>query len=295
MTIQDFFFAYEGTWAESNKTTDQTTIDQCIDLWRIYNRKIVKAPDIFGNPPDIWNNYQSQYYDRILNTPDNFPKLGDVVIWGTKYGTYGHIAICVEGDVNGFTSFDQNDPLKSPCHFQPHKYTGVLGWLRPKNIDISLSDHSVPLQVITEAYNQLLDADPLKQGNLEGYVRQIVDEHKNYKEFESKSKQLDGFVEKWVQEFHLTVGSNLVEIENEMTKLLPAEDSLNKLRDSIEKAVGKEYTNDESLIIALSAIENERITLTEQLSVCQAKLQKQNVWKSFVIGNYVFKIYKGGE
>lgn len=134
MNIRDFFWAYMDLWVESNKGSDATTYDQCIDLWRTYNRKVIQAPDIFGNPPDIWDKYQSDYYDRIPNTPDGIPQLGDVIIWGTKYGKYGHIAICTElANTSKFTTFDQNDPLGSSCHFQPHTYTGVLGWLRPKN------------------------------------------------------------------------------------------------------------------------------------------------------------------
>lgn len=134
MNIRDFFWAYIDLWVESNKSSDPSTYDQCVDLWRVFNRKIIKAPDIFGNPPDLWANYQSDYYDKIPNTPDGVPQLGDVMVWGTDYGKYGHIAICTEiANKRNFTSFDQNDPINSPCHFQPHTYAGVLGWLRPKN------------------------------------------------------------------------------------------------------------------------------------------------------------------
>jgi regulator of replication initiation timing len=121
-------------WVETNKGSDPSTLDQCVDLWRAYNRKVIQAPDIFGNPPDLWDKYQTDYYERIPNTPDGVPQLGDVIIWGTKYGKYGHIAVCTEiADKSSFTSFDQNDPIGESCHFQPHTYSGVLGWLRPKN------------------------------------------------------------------------------------------------------------------------------------------------------------------
>ncbi len=33
---------------------------------------------------------------------------------------------------SAFTSFDQNWPEKSLCHFQNHSYNGVVGWLRRK-------------------------------------------------------------------------------------------------------------------------------------------------------------------
>jgi len=134
MNIRDFFWAFMDLWVESNKGSDPTTYDQCVDLWRAYNRKVIRAPDIFGNPPDIWEKYQADFYERIPNTPEGVPRLGDVIIWGKKYSKYGHIAICTEiADTKKFISFDQNDPIGTPCHFQEHNYVGVLGWLRPKN------------------------------------------------------------------------------------------------------------------------------------------------------------------
>ena len=71
--------------------------------------------------------------------------MGDIVIWGTLVGEYGHIDICSGGaDTNSFTGFDQNWPLQvdangngtGVCHFVKHNYNGVLGWLRPK-VDIA--------------------------------------------------------------------------------------------------------------------------------------------------------------
>jgi hypothetical protein len=53
------------------------------------------------------------------------------MIWGS--GTWGHVAIFVEGDVDSFRSMDQNYPTGSPCHIQNHtNYDGVLGWIRFK-------------------------------------------------------------------------------------------------------------------------------------------------------------------
>jgi len=284
MTVQEFFTAYLGLWVETNKGTDPTTHQQCIDAWRTYNRKVVGAPDIFGNPPDIWNNYQTDFYDKIPNTPTGFPQLGDVVIWGTNYGKYGHIAVCTDiADTTTFTSFDQNDPLNTPCHYQPHKYTGVLGWLRPKHL---------PPEASTE---DKVCLDLLKQtpyeGSLEGLVRQLIGEHTNYKDLENKAKQLDGFVSKWVEEFKLTSGSNLIEIETEMTKLLPLEDRVNKFRFAIESAVGT-FETDDALLGALQALRGDNLTLTTKLSECQLKLKRNGAIKAFSFGNYIIRIYK---
>lgn len=284
MTAKEFFDAYLGLWVESNKSTDPTTYNQCIDIWRAYNRKVVGAPDIFGNPPDIWANYQTDFYNKIPNTPDGFPQLGDVVIFGTKYGKYGHICIATDiADTTTFTSFDQNDPLNTPCHFQPHKYTGVLGWLRPKHLP---PEASIEDKIALDLLKQI----PF-EGNLEGFVRQLIGEHTNYKDLESKAKQLDGFASKWVEEFKLPSGSNLVEIETEMTKLLPLEDRVNKFRLAIESAVGT-FTDDTALLDGLQALRGDNLTLTTKLSECQTKLTKRKPWKSFQAGNLLVKIYK---
>jgi hypothetical protein len=111
-----------------------------VDLAQKYNRDVVGAtyPEqrLTGNAVDIWTGengggFPAALYTKIANTPTNFPNEGDIVIWGTKIGQYGHIAVCQSADVNKFTSFDQNWPERSCSHSQPHDYTGVLGWLRP--------------------------------------------------------------------------------------------------------------------------------------------------------------------
>ena len=300
MNIQQFFEAYEDLWIESNKDSDQSTQDQCIDLWRAYNRKVIKAPDIFGNPPDIWNNYQQDFYERIKNTPSGVPQLGDVMVWGTRYGKYGHIAICTDiANTGTFTSFDQNDPLGSSCHFQPHKYTGLLGWLRPKNQEAihGHAEQNIVLELIAGAYGDLLDDDPLKQGNLEGYCRAITEEHKSYAENRNKAEQLDGFIAKWVQEWNLESGSNLVEIENEMSKYITMEDRVNQYRDAIEKLVGP-FENDDALLLALKSFKSDKKKILIDLKTCQAKLPKGKIIKVFEVGKwFTIKVWdkRGGE
>jgi len=175
MNIRDFFWAYVDIWVESNKGS-LATQDQCIDLWRAYNRKVIRAPDIFGNPPDIWAKYQQDFYEKIPNTPDGVPQLGDVIIWGTRYGKYGHIAICTEiANTKTFTSFDQNDPIGSACHFQPHTYTGVLGWLRPKNQtniqDVNVQDQVSDLEDKIKSLAKQLETKELEMVEAAGKIR----------------------------------------------------------------------------------------------------------------------------
>jgi len=109
---------------------------QCMDLYRQYVQECLGFPQ---SPPvasakDVWNTYLTEYFDRIDNTIEAIPIKGDIIIWGEGAGTYGHIAVCKDGIQTEFTSFDQNWPVNSPCHFQKHNYNYVLGWLRAKVI-----------------------------------------------------------------------------------------------------------------------------------------------------------------
>jgi hypothetical protein len=85
--------------------------------------------------------------------------LGDVVIWGTTIGQYGHIAICKEATKDSLTSFDQNWPVNvdsngnglGVCHFQTHNYNGVLGWLRPERLpDNPTTSTNTPEVIISD-------------------------------------------------------------------------------------------------------------------------------------------------
>lgn len=106
---------------------------QCMDLAHQYAVEVV-GHDFAPAPAakDVWDQ-NINGYDKISNTPDGVPTKGDIIVWGTAIGPFGHIAVFDHGDANTFTSFDQNWPINSVCHFQNHNYTGVLGWFHPQS------------------------------------------------------------------------------------------------------------------------------------------------------------------
>jgi hypothetical protein len=128
MTAPQFFAKYINLFVDF----DHVYGPQCVDLFEFYNKECIGGTPVYGNAVDIWTRYPKNLYDQITNTPENCPVEGDIIIWGTTIGAYGHIAVCRDAGLNAFNSFDQNWPLNSPCHFQAHNYHGVLGWLRPK-------------------------------------------------------------------------------------------------------------------------------------------------------------------
>lgn len=132
MTASDFFTKYNGRGIDF----DRYYGFQCMDLYQQYNKEVVGGPRIASPTAEkVWtsNLYPKEFYTKIANTPSGVPQKGDVIIWN-KYanGGPGHIAVYYDGDVMNFRSFDQNWPTGSVCHFQPHNYNYVLGWLRPK-------------------------------------------------------------------------------------------------------------------------------------------------------------------
>lgn len=130
MTVQEFLTKYNGKGIDY----DGYYGFQCMDLANQYNKEVVGAPRLTGNAVDVWNTYPQTHYDRIANTPTGVPLKGDILIWSQGVGQYGHIAVFYQGDMLKFTSFDQNWPVGSICHFQPHNYNYLLGWLHPKTV-----------------------------------------------------------------------------------------------------------------------------------------------------------------
>ena len=131
MTTKEFFDKYNSVGIDWDKYYGY----QCVDLYRQYVHEVLNLPQSPGveGAKDIWETYLKEHFDRFKNDPDAVPELGDIIVWNKFAGnSYGHVGIYSSGDVNSFTSFDQNWPVGSLCHYQPHNYTNVLGWLRPK-------------------------------------------------------------------------------------------------------------------------------------------------------------------
>lgn len=119
---------------------------QCVDLFRQYVKEVLGTPNPDGvdGAADFWTNYDKDpnlknYFDKIPNTPTGLPQAGDVMIWNRKAGGgYGHISVFLDGDLNFFTSFDQNWPTLDECTKTVHNYKNLYGWLRPKKSVIGL-------------------------------------------------------------------------------------------------------------------------------------------------------------
>lgn len=137
------------TYDEWVKTYNGKAIDydggcgvQCVDLAKLYFDKVLGLkPQSIGNAEAYWRRYDELGYlhnnfQKISNTPTFIPQKGDVVVWDTRHGKYGHIAVATgEGTTSWFNSYDQNWGSK-PMHKVKHTYKdGFAGVLRPKAQD----------------------------------------------------------------------------------------------------------------------------------------------------------------
>ena len=113
---------------------------QCVDLARYYWRDVleISQPRGVSGAKNFWTNYDSDpnlknNFTKIADSKELIPLKGDVMIWGAKYGVWGHIAIVIEGTANDFTCFSQNDPTGAKSIIKYYKnFNGTLGVLRPK-------------------------------------------------------------------------------------------------------------------------------------------------------------------
>jgi hypothetical protein len=137
MTLKEFIQRYNGKKVDF----DNYAGGQCVDLARFYWRDVlgISQPRGVAGAKDFWTNYDTDpnlknNFTKIPNTRELIPQKGDVVIWGSSYGKWGHIAIATEGTIDNFSAFSQNDPTgtKSIIKYYPN-FNGVLGVLRPKS------------------------------------------------------------------------------------------------------------------------------------------------------------------
>jgi hypothetical protein len=114
--------------------------NQCVDLMNYYMQDVIgitrpNAKYSGGSAYEIFKNAKTDdNFIKIESENDTqVPQKGDIIFWNTKIGQWGHVAIFIDGNINRFTSFDQNwGTALSPCQPTEHSYLGVCGWLRPK-------------------------------------------------------------------------------------------------------------------------------------------------------------------
>lgn len=102
--------------------------NQCFDLAQFWNFVLGGQP-FTGATADLIYNQPQTIYVQVANTPSNFPVAGDIIVW-----KWPHVGIVISADANQVTVLEQNDPTDSNCHIKTYDYSGVIGWLHPKQL-----------------------------------------------------------------------------------------------------------------------------------------------------------------
>jgi chaperonin cofactor prefoldin len=168
MTLQEFITKYKGKGID----WDGHYGFQCVDLYRQYVQEVLEFPQSPGvtGAKDIWDSYLPEYYDRISNTPEGVPQAGDIMIWGSSYGKYGHVAVVSSATSSYFNAFSQNDPLGALSGIKKYtNWTPVLGWLHPKgkeNNEQALKDKISDLETKVATLNEAVATKSLEVNHL---------------------------------------------------------------------------------------------------------------------------------
>lgn len=177
MTFDQLIGKYNNKFVEVAGSPN--ALNQCTDLANLYIRDVLGLPIIEWTNAVDFPSKAGDKYTWIPNTPMGIPQKSDIIIWKPSPG---HIAIFFEGDVNRFSSFDQNFPLYSKCHLQEHDYYNVTGWLRPKNQPSTGSTATLEAKIVqltlekTQLWNDknsLLNINKEIKPTLEGVIAKL--------------------------------------------------------------------------------------------------------------------------
>lgn len=133
ITLQEFFNKYNDQPLESDGSKPGSeTYRQCVDVTKAYFPEVLGIPPMQGVASEYWTNYPKSYFQALPAASKPRIKPGDIVCWSPEIGgTYGHVAVAAGyAELSNFSSFDQNYPIGSICHFQQHNAKGVQGLLR---------------------------------------------------------------------------------------------------------------------------------------------------------------------
>lgn len=162
VTLEEFIKKNEGQFVEVAGSANAKF--QCVDLANAYIR------DVCGQPIVEWTN-AIDFPKRINDKFEVIPfmkgmvlKPGDILIFDLN-DNIGHISVLIKPYDKTCESFDQNWPLKSPCHLVTHNYTQIKWILRFIN--------SINETIMTEEQKRILQflSD---QKATEGDVRQGI-------------------------------------------------------------------------------------------------------------------------
>lgn len=148
MTLTQFITTYTGQAVSYDGI--EANAGQCEQLVQVYQTEVQNLP-VFVTPIAVnyWNLFSGSplqpNYNQIVFDGQS-PNVGDIVVFGANSDinspVAGHIDICIGSSVGGFLGFDSNWGNVNNAQGQPvahqvnHSFTDVLGYLRPKEVNV---------------------------------------------------------------------------------------------------------------------------------------------------------------
>jgi len=123
-------------WAE-NHAANRSVLDhdgaygaQCVDLIRYYYVYLGNSA-VSGNGKDYATNSLPSGWSRIQYSSGFVPQPGDVAVWTTGGGGYGHVAIVTSANASTMSVVEQNWEGKYCSKRTNAKTSGIWGVIRP--------------------------------------------------------------------------------------------------------------------------------------------------------------------
>lgn len=184
ITLDEFKNKYLGKQVEYH-SYGAGAYNQCVDLINAYIAEVLDGntkdyTEIIGtHAKDFDTKYDPEDFEWIANTPEGAAQKGDIIVWNEKVGSgYGHVAICLWGDIQGIKTLDQNWSQKERVTLETHTYANVSGWLRPKggeSMDMMQIEKKVFENLISELDKLKKEIVPTKDATIKS-LNETIDE-----------------------------------------------------------------------------------------------------------------------
>ena len=134
--------AFVAKWIGQYNNYDGKFGNQCTDLMRQYVKDVDGFSPYLAIPTTGWAKTiftkfkNNSFYRKVLNTPNNIPKKGDLLFFKTSlwfpfsFGYAGHVGIVDSATLYAIVLFNQNYYTGSPCKKTTFTYKDCLGWLQ---------------------------------------------------------------------------------------------------------------------------------------------------------------------
>jgi hypothetical protein len=142
MTLDEFVKAYDGTIVPSNTYKDDagrpvtSRRGQCVALVRAYIDRVWGVPQPSGRAAALdWAVNLPEFMEFYKNEPTTIPFDGELVVFDSSYGEFGHIAIVYTATLMTMVVFEEDGIKMTPAQKKDRSYGGVLGFIRLKGVD----------------------------------------------------------------------------------------------------------------------------------------------------------------